>query len=345
MKNQHYKWRKIDNFTNFYAGALKTQDFFNITDRYVLYNAKIKLHGTNAAIVLSSDQKVYAQKRSEIITPEHDNFDFAKYVKHTVEPLVTKFNDSFDVIIHGEWYGPGVQNGVACSHLSTRRFAIFAIETTEIAKDSLDHNENDWFVVKPELIKIILDNHFHKGIPDTFDILPFFYEHSFYFNLYDKESVESFLLNINHDVENIGECDPWIKTNFDIEGPGEGLVFYDLLENDSINNIFKAKSEAHRTVKSKTAAQIDPEKTSAKIEFVNSIVTEPRLIQGFDILKETVGDYPTMKNIPDFLRWVANDVQNECHSEMEANQFYWKDIAKYVNLVSVKWFTSKLKEI
>lgn len=46
-----------------------------------------KLDGTNACVVVEDDGSVAAQSRSRIITPEQDNYGFARWVAEHAEEL------------------------------------------------------------------------------------------------------------------------------------------------------------------------------------------------------------------------------------------------------------------
>jgi hypothetical protein len=100
-----------------------------------------KLDGTNACIVIeladSMDDSgewitpacsvtlgsdlyyLWAQSRSRFITPEDDNFGFAKWVHKNAEALI----NTLGVGKHfGEWWGSGIQRGYG---LSEKRFSLF----------------------------------------------------------------------------------------------------------------------------------------------------------------------------------------------------------------------------
>src|SRR5882762_4949927 len=51
---------------------------------------------------------VYAQSRKRIITPEQDNFGFARWVYDNAETLV---HDLGEGLHFGEWWGSGIQRG------------------------------------------------------------------------------------------------------------------------------------------------------------------------------------------------------------------------------------------
>ena len=78
-----------------------------------------KIDGTNAAIGITEDGDVYAQSRTRIISPLHDNFGFAAWVEEHKDEL----RDTLGVGLHfGEWWGKGIQRGYGLDH---RRFSLF----------------------------------------------------------------------------------------------------------------------------------------------------------------------------------------------------------------------------
>lgn len=66
-----------------------------------------KLHGTNAQIYITKD-RVVAGSRTRYLTPEDDNYGFAKWV-------LSREGELFDLLgpgrHFGEWCGPGINNG------------------------------------------------------------------------------------------------------------------------------------------------------------------------------------------------------------------------------------------
>lgn len=98
-----------------------------------------KIDGTNACIIISIfDIKdtivlnpiwyttydetqsigIWAQSRTRIITPEDDNFGFAKWVKANAEELV-KLGEGYH---YGEWWGLGIQRGY---EQTEKKFSLF----------------------------------------------------------------------------------------------------------------------------------------------------------------------------------------------------------------------------
>lgn len=78
-----------------------------------------KIDGTNACIVVSENAEVYAQSRKRLVTPEDDNFGFAKWVYNYENTLWYLLGPGYH---YGEWYGQGIQRNYG---LTEKRFALF----------------------------------------------------------------------------------------------------------------------------------------------------------------------------------------------------------------------------
>ena len=76
-----------------------------------------KIDGTNASVWIHNGE-VRAGSRNRFITPENDNFGFAKWVQENREELL-KLGDGAHF---GEWWGKGIQRGYGLDH---RRFSLF----------------------------------------------------------------------------------------------------------------------------------------------------------------------------------------------------------------------------
>ena len=296
----------------------------------ITYRAKIKLHGTNAGVQVTTDGRVVAQKRSEIISPQSDNAGFAAWVE-TNSDYFSDLKTTENITIFGEWCGRGIQKGVAISQLDKKIFAVFAIQ---FGDDLVTPRKLE---IRPNKISEFLPQH-----KDIF-VLPF-YGKPINIDFGDREQIKSVAETINKMVEDIEKIDPWVKDTFGIEGIGEGLVMYPetekLIERVSYTQyIFKAKGLKHQTVKSKKAVSIDPEKVKTIAEFVDLFVTESRLEQS---LTEACNGELDMKKMGDFLKWLVNDVQKESVAELEVAGLTWKEVSKYVMTSGRKWYQDKV---
>ena len=78
-----------------------------------------KIDGTNACVIVDdTGTQVAAQSRSRLITPESDNYGFARWVEENKEELL-KLGPGFHF---GEWWGRGIQRGYG---LKEKRFSLF----------------------------------------------------------------------------------------------------------------------------------------------------------------------------------------------------------------------------
>lgn len=77
-----------------------------------------KLDGTNACIIIDEEGNFACQSRSRIITPEEDNYGFAKWAYANKDELM-KLGEGHHF---GEWWGQGIQRGYG---LEEKRFSLF----------------------------------------------------------------------------------------------------------------------------------------------------------------------------------------------------------------------------
>jgi hypothetical protein len=336
--NNFFAWPDITNFHNLRKAVKSLPEVYG-DDVKIEYKTKIKLHGTNAAIHICGDGTILAQSRTAIISPQNDNCGFARWVMSQEDKWQNiKSNTSMDIIVFGEWVGPGVQKGVAVNSIPNKIFAVFAV----ILK-----NENDVaFICDPEGISSMLCKH-DKSMPENVYILPWYEqdEQIFKSTIDWKASVEELqpeLDRINQTIEMVEKCDPWVKSTFGVEGVGEGLVFYPGRSgkiDNFVNLAFKAKGEKHQAVAAKVAVQADATVTNNAKEFANLVLTESRLEQG----TKAVGDSYESKFIGKFIEWIVKDVQKETKAELEASKLTWEQVGKVVSAQAKQWFLNKIK--
>ena len=79
-----------------------------------------KIDGTNAQICITEDGGFYVGSRTRWITPEDDNFGFARWAHDNRDELMT-----LGVGQHfGEWWGRGIQRTYS---MDTRKFSLFNV--------------------------------------------------------------------------------------------------------------------------------------------------------------------------------------------------------------------------
>lgn len=286
----------------------------------VLYRAKIKLHGTNAAVQCHTSG-VFPQSRSQVLTGSADNSGFAKWVR-AHEDYFREIDSGWTIF--GEWCGPGVQAGMAITGIDRKVFAVFAMV-----------DSSGGLEVCPREIRKRLPEH-----RDLF-VIPW---HGEALTINYAEDMEEAVATLNQMVEAVEEEDPWVRATFGISGLGEGIVLYPQLGDAPLDSEtfaqlgFKAKGLKHRTARSKKAAQIAPEKVAGVEEFAALVVTDARLEQG--VAEACQGEF-TMRSMGDFIRWVSGDVKKESVAELEAAGLSWKQVSKSVSETAREWYREK----
>lgn len=371
---QHFP--HIEQFHNVVKSVTKYPELLPKTGNLV-FGMKTKLHGSNAAIQIrfngpfTTKQKNYqilAQSRSRIISSGDDNMGFARWMEDSMdswdwpglesiyslvhtEKSLCGLDDFPPVTIFGEWCGKGIMKGVAISEIDTKVFCVFAIQIG----DSKDEDENAWVITEPSQIEALVPIH-----PEI-KVIPFL---SFIFGDHEGDPVVSDFISIdfgnpmdqivglmNTLVEDVEACDPFVKAEFGIEGLGEGIVFFPMIDGTPFikrhffsNLIFKAKGEKHSAVIRAKSISIDPEVVKNIISFVNVFVTETRLEQAAREINRGELNFD-MKLIGPFLGWIGKDIKRESKDELEASELEWKQVSKEIINKARSWYLEKIKEI
>lgn len=271
------------------------------------FRGTVKIHGTNAAIVLYKDRIAY-QGRERELSIQHDNSGFCTYM-HSVDVSSLFEGISYNeyIAIYGEWCGGNIQKGVGVSSLE-KMFVIFDV------------------VVDGEYLE-----HFGRDIPEKrifcIDNFPTF-EIDIDFN--NPEACQNTLIDWTLKVEE--ECP--VAKKFGVSGIGEGIVF-SCMADRSLK--FKSKGEKHSSSKVKTLNAVDTEKLKSWHEFLEYACTEPRLKQGLENVPSL-----DIKNTGDYLRWVANDILKEESDTLVENGIEWKNVAGLIAKKASMYFRNQL---
>lgn len=352
------KFPDIEQFHNLVKAAEKWPDLY---PQGVVYRSKVKLHGTNAAIGIE-DGRVFAQSRNSIIA--EGQFGFAQFVEE-IAPLFKNFPNCH---IFGEWIGPGIQKKVACNQIPSKRFCVFAVFSDPYYYVNPD-NIREFLADNTKLSPMeLLNNRVH-----VIDWSPFPSDTALF---HDKAQCQEFIKRQEPNVQEVDALDPWMKSEFDIAGIGEGLVFYPIADSDYAQRerdavkgerytknwygekyggfgihacvfsklVFKAKGQSHeRAAKEghRQAIQLSPEELATQQEFVDKFVTEDRLMQ---IMQQHCGNDFDMKNVGTFLKEFGRDVQKESQDELESSGMEWSTVQKSVQQAARDWFLKAAKE-
>lgn len=317
------KWQSIEKFASIHKYANKFKPSTAST-----FRSKIKLHGTNASIHFGEDGEVRGGKRSSFVTVLKDNAGFARWVLNNFQGKVID-PKLFGCVFHGEWAGKGIQKTDAVSEVEPKTFFVFTVRTAENEK-----------IYEPDEIQKYVEA---AGLAENDDVkvIPW-YDEEVSLNLHDRESSQSYFESLISEVDKIGDEDPYIKSEFGVSGPGEGLVVYCTSDKDS-QLMFKVKTEKHSVNKVKDRKSIKIEFSENAKAFVEQFFTETRFEQ---IKSETIEGDIQMPQLGQFIRDVLSDVAKESKDELAASpNVEWKEIASMGVRKVKSWFITQIQKI
>lgn len=303
-------WPKIKNIRDAEPGDLAGRNAV----------AKVKLHGTNAAVRFE-DGTYYCQSRNRDITPENDNYGFAAFI----ESLLPKDRDYSELdgkVFYGEWCGPGICKGTAISELPERMWFIFAVSVGDVVPYI---NEGDY---KNECSRFL-------------DLLASERVAWLSYGKTEGFLAEYLCRDLPYVAQNLRELEESgcpVAAQFGIKGQAEGLVYY-----LSDGSMYKAKLasfwEAIKTKNTPDIALVSPD--SGKVsEFLNEMLTPERLQQGVDQACE--GKIKT-KLTGQFLKWVCQDCEIEGADLMRSLGLDWKAVRGDVVKVARAWWFKEME--
>lgn len=294
------------------------------------FRGTVKLHGTNASVVLKPDGTLQAQSRNRILAVGDDNQGFAAFVFQETPDTVwrTLFaklapNADKPVTIYGEWCGKGIAKKVAISELDQKVFVIFA------ARVGIEE-ATKWLDIEP--FKADLCSHEHR-IYNIFE----FPSWRININFFNPQVAQLEMEKITLEVEK--ECP--VGKALGISGTGEGVVWECIDANWQGSDFkFKVKGDEHKVTKDKVAKTLtseEVEKLESVQEFIRLTVTENRCNQAIEYLKE-MGKPITIRSLGDFIKWVFGDIVKEEYDTMEASGLTEKEVGKAVPTLAKEWY-------
>lgn len=286
------------------------------------YTGTVKLHGTNAGIIIEGDQ-IGFQSRSRILEINSDNVGFCFWGEQNKDFFFSLRDEYFKgferVILFGEWVGQGIQKDVGISQIE-KSFFMFAVNI-----------DGRW----SSLPNAIAANPDIKFFPLTRPV----YEITIPFHNPEKEAeqMEQWVAAVE------AECP--VAKQFGVFGIGEGIVFvpcdFDLRQKSQL--WFKVKGEKHSVSKVNTGAKVPLPVVENLSEVLDSIVTENRLKQGIDFLKSD-GKEITQALTGDYIRWVVNDIMKEEKDFFLENNIQPKQINSHIANRAREFFTNRAFE-
>jgi hypothetical protein len=333
MTDKLYQYFSTVQFKNVVKEANKRAREQSISIPKLNFRGTIKLHGSNCSVYSELNNiRLVKQSKNNVITQEKDSYSFALFVDNhekvfteLFEKIKTHYSNQKLAVIYGEWCGQKIQQLSSFANLDYMYF-IFAIKL-------IDKNEKEYWLNEKE-IKTLLDKDklINNQIYCVFD-----------FKTYDLEIDMSYpqlsqndLVLITQEVE---KCCPVAKT-FGVNGVGEGVVWR--CTNEGFNDlVFKVKGQEHSVTNVTTLASVDTEKVNSTYEFIEKVVTENRLKQGPDYLKEQHLDV-NRQNISVFLSWMAKDCIKEEKDIIVESNLNEKDVMRMIALKSKDWYLKQM---
>ena len=307
----------------------------------------VKLHGTHADVIAtradgSDGWQFTYQSRNRVLTSQSDNLGFAAFMDNIPATDRAELFDSVRLAydtsvggtepvtrIHlaGEWCGSGIQHGVALDRLP-RMFVLYGVKVNDVWQPfthyghvSLEPAHRVYNVLRVPAYRVVVEwDAIDEALPR--------------------------LQALTAAVE--AEC-PFALSVGGVSGVGEGIVWVcDELCGDS-SGWFKTKGDKHAVSKvpdllRASAAAAD---TKAKLQhaepFVDAAVTEQRLRQGLEYLREM--QLPlTRASIGEFIRWVWADVQKEEADSIAELGIDRAALGRAVTKRALEWFQRALHE-
>lgn len=286
------------------------------------FTGTVKLHGSNAAVCQSNGVRWF-QSRQRLLTIDDDNYGFVKWAEENetfFDEAFSRASDNKTVCIYGEWCGQNIQKGVGISALP-KMFVVFSVRL-------IDGEDTRW--MNGTEIKSL-------GLLSIYNFPTF----SISIDFNNPELSQNQLVHLTEEVEK--EC-PVAKKLGSI-GIGEGIVWTCISPEWNTSAMwFKVKGEKHSVTKVRTLAEVDIEKVNSVRECVEKIVTENRLRQGIEHLREIELDID-IKNMGAFLKWVASDAIKEEADTIAASELQSKDVGKQISMVARTWFVNELNNL
>jgi hypothetical protein len=295
------------------------------------FRGSVKMHGTNAGIVFMyrpnlGEYQMHTQSKGGIITPTKDNmgfsaFAFAGGIGLDLLPQILELTDGKPEVIrvYGEWVGGKIQKGTPFNSLD-RMFVIFGIKA-----------DNIW-LPEDNLVKVKLPKKNIYNILDypTFNITIDFNN--------PKEAAE-----IMGDLVTTVEEECPVGKAFGIEkGVGEGIVWVCTTEGWGGSRYwFKTKGDKHKSSGTKEKVPVDIERLNSISELVDSFLTESRLMQGLDQMRENNQEF-SRKSTGFYVQWVSLDIVKEELDTIVGNGFDVKEITKTASVKAKNWFFKEL---
>lgn len=312
------------------------------------FTGTVKLHGTNAGIGFSLPSgDWYAQSRERVLSLEADNAGFCAFIsdpRHEASRQAllqaaheVAHNLEFDlatalsVTYFGEFCGPQVNMKAAIGQVGSA-FYCFGVSVLWADERSV------WLpldAVKAAYRQRVAPE---QASPDLRFITDFA-QYAITIDFNQPEAALDELERLTQEVE--AQCP--VAHALGQPGLGEGIVWSRM---DPVYGplMFKTKGAKHKGTRNQRLVDIAPEVLASLQAFVQAVVTESRLQQGHDRIRERNGRV-VLEDIGEFLAWMGKDVLKEEGDSLQASGLDRKQAMSAVNNAAKKWFLAQLSQL
>lgn len=326
----------------------QTAGYHSLEVPKIRFTGTVKLHGTNAGIVIARDGSWHVQSRERIITPESDNAGFAAWA-HGNKEFLDKlgrfmsgalFEEDVYCVLFGEWCGGSIQKGVGINQLP-KMFVLFSVG---FVKPNPNPQPGSEFLTEWSEVDVWYDGIIARGAPENFHNIKNFKTYEVEVDFASPTLIQNQLVDLTLEVEKDCPVARHFLPDFEGELVGEGLVWTptfgqelpDELDNTLNGLKFKTKGEKHTVSTVKAIAPIDLEKVQSIDAFVDGACNENRLEQGLKKLEE-LGLPKDNTSIGAYIKWVMGDILKEELETMTASGIEPKDVNSKIAIKAKKY--------
>jgi len=314
------------------------------------FDATEKIHGTNAAVCYSNSDGFWVQSRERVLTIAEDNLGCAyaayQHEDEWVELLISLAKshkvdlDSEIVTIYYEWAGGSIQKKCALTGLDKRAMIFAHAKISPLMPDpkivESEHQPARW-------IDTIDDdgNYIMNTEVEIYNVLAYDqWRLAIDFN--NPELAVNALLETLHKNElnsPVGKC-MGIENNI-----LEGMVWTGRNTDNTLLK-FKVKGEKHASSKVRTLKPVDNVKEQAKNDLVTKVVTALRLEQAWQHFFGANNEKkrPEKTDMGNFLRWIHNDIMEECLDDYFEAGIEPKELNGKVSQAAKIWFLEQYEK-
>lgn len=333
-----------------------------VTKPTLRFLGTVKLHGSNASIVLQRGGSIYAQCREHVLNEEQRLNGFYDFVEATrafwqgllegvlAQPEHAKTDT---IVLYGEWCGGPINRNIAITDLP-QMFVLFKLKSQVAGIVKQDDVEQPGYVSTYHPLAALhqlwlthISSSEDERVTSTVYSVSQFDQYVITVDFNSPQEMQNRLGDITNAVEK--QCPA--GRYFGRDGVGEGVVWSVFEPNDlpfrTDNLMFKVKGQKHSDTNVKVLATVDVETITSHREFADMVVTEHRLEKGVEMLRHltsTSAEVFTHANTGAFVRWVLDDVKKEQSDTIAENGLDLKSVLPIIAQRSKQWFISHIPQ-